>query len=313
MSSDRHGAPARRRSCARSGVAWARQRGRTLHICEGRTVIRSVPEVLAVLLTCLVTLTDEVPVVSSPVKNEHGFLIHDVESSFQSGKTEIRVLLPAELKPGQQYPVIYVLPVEATSERRYGDGLLEVKNRDLQNKQSTIFIAPTFSHLPWYADHPTDRAIRQESYFLQVVVPFIEKTYPAQAKPAGRCLLGFSKSGWGAWSLLLRHPKVFGRAAAWDAPLMMDRQGKYGSSDIFGTQENFEKYRIAELLRNSKDSLGQENRLILSGYGNFRKEHEQVHALLDELKVLHMYRDVPQRKHDWHSGWVGEAVELLVK
>lgn len=33
---------------------------------------------------------------------------------------------------------------------------------------------------------------------------------------------------------------------------------------------------------------------------------------MDELKIAHEYRDGPARKHDWHSGWVKGAVELLV-
>ena len=41
--------------------------------------------------------------------------------------------------------------------------------------------------------------------------------------------------------MLLRHPDVFGKAAAWDAPLMLDRPGRYGSGDVFGTPENFER------------------------------------------------------------------------
>jgi enterochelin esterase-like enzyme len=140
----------------------------------------------------------------------------------------------------------------------------------------------------------------------------VEKTSPALAAPEGRLLLGFSKSGWGAWSLLLRHPKMFSRAAAWDAPLMMDRLGKYGTTEILGTQENFERYRIADLLCAGASRVNASPRLILTGYGNFREHHEQTHKLLVELKIPHEYRDGPPRKHDWHSGWVAEAVELLV-
>jgi S-formylglutathione hydrolase FrmB len=248
----------------------------------------------------------------SPAKNADGILVHEVQSPFQEGTTQIKVLLPDAREPDRRYPVIYVLPVEAKNESRYGDGLAEVKKHDLQNKHPAIFVAPTFSHLPWYADHPTDALIRQETYFLQVVVPFIERTYPVNAKPESRLLLGFSKSGWGAWSLLLRHPEVFGRAAAWDAPLMMDRLGKYGTTPIFGTPANFEAYRLTDLLEAKRDSLGPQKRFILTGYGNFRPDHEQMHALLDKLEIPHDYRDGPQRKHDWHSGWVAETVELLV-
>jgi S-formylglutathione hydrolase FrmB len=256
--------------------------------------------------------TDQPVTISEARRDAHGFLVHEVRSPYQAGKTEIRVLLPDQLEPGRRYPVIYVLPVEAGKESRFGDGLREVKRRNLHNQLQAIFVAPTFSHLPWYADHPTKADLRQEAYFLQVVVPFIEKTYPVRAGAGGRLLLGFSKSGWGAFSLLLRHPDVFAKAAAWDAPLLMDRPGRYGSGDIFGTQENFEKYQITKLLEGRAGKLQKGRRLILLGYGGFRGHHEQAHALMQKLGIDHEYRDGPARKHDWHSGWVSEAVELLL-
>jgi S-formylglutathione hydrolase FrmB len=250
--------------------------------------------------------------VSAAAHDDRGFLVHTVKSPFQAGNTQIRVLLPEQLEPNEKLPVIYVLPVEAANESRYGDGLLEIKRNDLHNNRRAIFVAPTFSHLPWYADHPTDPGIRQETYLLEVVVPLIDRTYPVVAAAKGRYLLGFSKSGWGAWSLLLRHPEAFDKAAAWDAPLMMDRLGLYGSSGIFGTQKNFDRRRIETLLRDRADQLQGNPRLALAGYGNFREHHQRAHQLLLELKIPHIYRDGPARKHDWHSGWVAEAVELLL-
>ncbi|OWK36824.1 Acetyl esterase [Fimbriiglobus ruber] len=250
--------------------------------------------------------------VSEAKTNDHGFIVHEVRSPYQAKTTRIRVLRPDKLVNGKKSPVVYVLPVEAGNESRYGDGLNEVKKLDLHNTSGAIFVAPTFSHLPWYADHPTEPEVCQETYFLKVVVPFIDKTYPVRAETEGRLLLGFSKSGWGAWSMLLRHPDVFGRAVAWDAPLMMDKPSKYGSGDIFGTAENFESYRVGKLLEDKADQFRKEKRLILLGYGNFRADHVLAHSLMNKLRVDHEYRDGPARKHDWHSGWVKEAVGLLV-
>ena len=255
----------------------------------------------------------QITTVSDALADSHGFLTHEVSSPFQAGKTKILVLIPTDLEIGRKYSVIYILPVEAGTESRYGDGLAEVSKQKLHNKHKVIFVAPTFSHLPWYADHPTKPEIRQEAYLLEAVLPFVEKTYPVQADADHRLLLGFSKSGWGAWSLLLRNPDVFGKAAAWDAPLMMDKPGKYGSGEIFGTEENFAKYRIETLLRTKGQELGKGERLILTGYGNFREEHVRTQALLTELKIPHVYQDGPPRKHDWHSGWVAESVELLLQ
>jgi hypothetical protein len=268
---------------------------------------------LSIVLACSASGADAAAAISAPVADDNGFLVHQVECPMQAAKTQIQILMPDKLAGDHRYAAIYVLPVEDGTGHQYGDGLLEVKKHDLHNTHRVIFVAPTFSHVPWYADHPTDPTIRQESYFLEVVVPFVEKSYPVLAEPRGRLLLGFSKSGWGAWTLLLRHPEVFGRAAAWDSPMTMDRFGAFGSGAIFGTQQNFEKYSVAKLLPEKAAAVRDDQRLILMGAGNFQKGHDKVHAQLDELKIPHVYRDGPKRKHDWHSGWVSEAVEILMR
>jgi S-formylglutathione hydrolase FrmB len=255
---------------------------------------------------------DEIMVVSEAKKDDKGFLVHEVRSPYQAKSPQIRVLLPDKVEKGKKYPVVYVLPVEAGNESRYGDGLKEVRKLDLHNKLNAVFVAPTFAHLPWYADHPTDPEVRQESYFLKVVVPFIDKTYPVRAEASGRLLLGFSKSGWGAFSLLLRHPDVFAKAAAWDAPLMLTRPDRFGMGAVFGTQENFEKYQVTKLLKGQAGKLRTESRLVLLGYGNFRDHQGRAHVLMTDLKIAHEYRDGPARAHDWHSGWVAEAAGLLL-
>jgi hypothetical protein len=88
---------------------------------------------------------------------------------------------------------------------------------------------------------------------------------------------------------------VFGKAAAWDATLMMDKPGKYGSGDIFGTADNFEGYRVSKLLGDKAGKFQKDMRLILLGYGNFRAEHQKAHDVMDKLKVAQEYRDGPAR------------------
>ena len=293
--------------------------------------------VLALTITFLIAVTcvaraDEATI-SPGEKSSEGWITHTVESEFQAKPTEIRVLLPDKFDPAKRHPVLYVLPVEAARESNYGDGLAEVKRLDLHNKHGLICVAPTFAHLPWYADHPADKTIRQETYFVKVVVPFIDRTYqhrrmaapsvrsqadsdgrgvhPTQAEKEDRWLIGFSKSGWGAWSLLARHPDLFGRAVAWDAPLDMQRFDLYGAEQVFGTQEHFETYRVLPALMKSPAPASSSPRLVLTGYDNFRSHHETAHRLLDEAKIPHVYRDGPKLKHVWNSGWVEEAVELL--
>jgi len=256
---------------------------------------------------------DDVHEVSERRQDASGWTVHRVQSEFQAGATEIFVLMPDGPAPSEPYGTLYVLPVEAGDGRRWGDAMQEIRRHDLSNRHRLVCVYATFSDLPWYADHPQQATIRQESYFLRVVVPLVERRYPVRRDLASRLLVGFSKSGWGAFSLLLRHPDTFGRAAAWDAPLAMSAPNRYGMEQIFATQENFERYQITKLLRLRAADLAGRPRLIHLGYGNFRDQHLAIESLLDELQIPHVFQDGPQRLHAWDSGWLVEAVQQLVE
>ncbi len=269
------------------------------------------PVAVALIVAKLGVATAADPVISDARKADNGFVVHEVQSEFQAGTTQIYVRMPAKPSAGRM-PVLYVLPVEAHDERRWGDARAEVAKLNLADRYGVIVVFPTFSHLPWFADHPGDPQVRQESYFIRVVVPFIERTYPALAQRDARLLLGFSKSGWGAWTLLLRHPHVFGKAAAWDAPMTMDTP-RYGMAPIVGTQANFERYRVTTLLRERGKLMGSETRLMLAGWDFYRDQTVSAHRLMQQLKLPHVYRDGPQRKHHWNSGWMAELAGWIAR
>ena len=256
--------------------------------------------------------TDSVRV-SAAESDDNGVIIHRITCPWQNAETQIRVLVPNQIRDNERLRVVYVLPVEGGTGTRWGDGLKEIQKLKLHEKYRLICVAPTFSALPWYADHPTDQTVAQETYLLKAVVPAVDEHYPTTGDNVSRLLLGFSKSGWGAVTLLLRHPDVFGKAAAWDAPLMMDVSGRFGSAPIFGTQENFEKYQVSTLLETHSSKLTGEPRLMHIGYDNFRSHHVRFEALLNELNVPHVHQDGPQRKHHWNSGWVADAVHWLAR
>jgi len=251
------------------------------------------------------------PAISDAIKADHGFVVHNVQSEFQAGTTQIFVRMPAKIRGGPLL-ALYVLPVEAHDDKRWGDARAEIAKLDLASRHNVVCVFPTFSHLPWFADHASDPHIRQESYLLNVVLPFIERTYPVGTDRYARALLGFSKSGWGAWTLLLRHPDVFDKAAAWDAPMTMDVP-RYGMAPIVGTQENFERYRVTTLLRDRGKLLGGESRLMLAGWDFYRDQTVNAHRLMQQLKVPHVYRDGPQRRHHWNSGWMADLARFAAR
>jgi hypothetical protein len=86
------------------------------------------------LLAVQLGQADEGVSVSEAKKDGDGFLVHEARSPYQSGTTPIRVPPPDNPEPGKKYPAAYVLPVEADTKHRYGDGLAEVKKLDLHYK-----------------------------------------------------------------------------------------------------------------------------------------------------------------------------------
>ena len=239
--------------------------------------------------------------------------VHSLRSPRQAGETTVRVFLPDNSDSPAPPRLLLVLPVEAGTENRWGDPAAEVRRIDLANRYNLVVAIPTFSELPWYADHPTDKRLRQESYLLDDVLPLLDRHHGTQSSAGTTMVVGFSKSGWGSWSLLLRHPSIFARAAAWDAPLMQRKPDKYGMGPIFGNQGNFNRYLISDLVKRQAKLLRGHKRLVLTGYfQSFRAHHVAMHRLLTELEVPHTYRDGPKRDHHWESGWLDEAVGLLL-
>lgn len=263
--------------------------------------------------------------VSSP-SDDSSAIRHEITSEFQEDSLPLYVLVPdsaaltrsdSSEQVSQRFPVVYVLPVEANGEHRWGDAIQECLKQDLHNRYQMILVFPEFSALPWYADHPSDAHLRQESYLLKTVIPFVDSHYPTKTARQGRLLTGFSKSGWGAFSLLLRNPETFSAAAIFDAPLMMSHPGLYGSGPIFGDDRNFQRYRLSKLIEGiaaKPDGSGfaaTPPRFAIIGGGNFQREHDEFTSLLMAHSIPAVILSNEPREHSWHSGWLQPAVHWL--
>ncbi len=240
-----------------------------------------------------------------------------VSSHHQAHDLPLRVLLPDKLEEIVSPKVLYVLPTEPDIGVRTGDGLLTIEQQNLHNKYGLIVVAPSFSDWPWYANHPTNPEIQQETYFVEEIVPFIDGLYPQASKK--RLLLGYSKSGNGSYQLLLRHPDLFLAASIYDSPIMSNAAGQFEMADIYGDQNNFDKYSIPQLLRKQTDLFRDKPpRLALFGYCMFGGPNplhgphiEEAHALMENLGIPHIYDDSTCREHRWDSGWLEPAVAAL--
>jgi hypothetical protein len=245
--------------------------------------------------------------VTGPEKAGDGLQTYVIKSDYQARPCKVYVLLPDNLDPKKKYKVLYILPAWTPSK----EGIVEARKLSLQNKHNLICVAMDFSSDPWYADHPDNPRMRHDSYLPDIIIPFIDKTFPTIAAPAGRILVGFSKSGLGAVTLLLRHLDVFGRAGSWDGILIMDNRPQFFGSD----RHYLANYYVPNLVKRQAEKLkGKPARLAIMGYGipSFEKLTEDAHKLLDKHGVPHFYENGIRRSHEWGSGWLAPLVEVLI-
>ncbi len=149
-------------------------------------------------------------------------LDYEIRSSYQAGATSLRLLPPAD--PARPFVHLYILPVNPRLEKRWGDGLEAARQLGLGERWNLLAIAPSFSDWPWYADHPANPALRQESYLIHEILPRVEALYPA-ANPR-RLLLGFSKSGNGGVFTAAAPPGFVPRRGCLGRPLDENPPGR---------------------------------------------------------------------------------------
>jgi hypothetical protein len=255
--------------------------------------------------------------VSAPTVDAHGVKSFLVTSVFLGSKpTTVRVLEPSSRVPAKPRRSLYVLPVEAGVtglSSAYSDGLEELRLLDVHNRYNVTLIAPSFEIEPWYGDHPSKIERRLESFIVRDLVPFGDSFAMPKDMPQQRWVIGFSKSGTGALSLILRHQNVFSAVAAWDGPTQFTNMSRFrGMLENFGTEANFHRYEIPALVKANAQAFRARNRIWISGDNSAWVSH--MVRLSDQMTragVRHTFVQSGPRRHHWASGWLEGAVAWL--
>jgi hypothetical protein len=82
----------------------------------------------------------------------------------------------------------------------------------------------------------------------------------------------------------------------------------------FGSDENFEKFRISRLLKARGKELGDEVRLFYFNCDGSPRAlgGARIHNLMVHEGIPHRYVMEAHREHRWDSGWMPEALEFLI-
>ncbi len=206
-----------------------------------------------------------------------------------------------------------MLTVEPGLGTTFGDGLATLQALDAEDKYNLTIIEPTFTNMPWYANSSSDPNIQYETFMTNELVPWV-KANLATTGTEQSWLIGFSKSGFGAQDLILKHPDLFALAASWDFPADMSSYDEYqGGTTNYGSQTNFaQNYQLtAAFLAAHKSPFQTQNRIWIGGYSLYEGDVSDYDSLLTSQGILHTNGPSQDLAHRWDSGWVAAAVAAL--
>ena len=186
---------------------------------------------------------------------------------------------------------------------------------NVHNDYNAYIIAPSFRAMPWYGNHPTDPAREYESFMVEDLVPWVKANLSVTGQEE-HWLVGFSKSGFGAVTLLMRNPTVFAAAAAWDFPANLSSAEPWNMLDNYGTEANFQdNFRLtSSWIAERRVPFQRTPHLWLSGDDAFfRDAVDGFAALLSSNGVQFVKDGGTQRSHTWTSGWLPRAVAGIQK
>ena len=228
------------------------------------------------------------------------------------GPQALRVLQPTHPAAGVAHNFLFVLPVEAGLGNEYGDGLATLQALDVQDQYNVTIVEPTFYYQPWYANNPTDANLQYETFMTNELVPWVDANL-ASSRTEQNWLIGFSKSGYGAQDLILKHPNLFAAAATWDFPADMSTSTEYAIPQAYGTEANFAaNYQLTSAFLNSyKTPFLTQNRIWIAGYSLYGTDISDYNTLLTSEGILHTMGPSVYGTHTWTSGWMPAAVAAL--
>jgi len=240
---------------------------------------------------------------------------------YQRGPKRLEVLVPDRVAPGRRLPVVYLLPVNTGLDGPWGSPIEQIRRHDLANRHQVICVVPTYDVEPWFGDLPAQPAdsaplIRQQAYLTDIVLPLVEREFPALTEREGRFLIGFSKSGFGALALLLRHTELFAAAAVYDCAdpdVTPENFVAWQLPASYGTRANYdENFHVPTLLARHGAALrdGPRRVALLAGSAQYVGVANVLRALAVQ-QVPHSHHVFPGMDHRWDVGWLPVAFAAL--
>jgi pimeloyl-ACP methyl ester carboxylesterase len=123
-------------------------------------------------------------------------------------------------------------------------------------------------------------------------------------------LVGFSKSGLGAWNLARAMPDRVVATVIFDAPVAQERRPKWRAEEFYADDTAWLEDLPCRHVPEFKAALPDPHKLILISGEKFHREMSRLSFLLADTDTAHTFLSRPGLKHHWQSGWIEEGLSI---
>jgi S-formylglutathione hydrolase FrmB len=165
----------------------------------------------------------------------------ELSTSALPSPVDVRVLLPTNYDPSQQYPVLYLLDGTSGSASDW---------TDLGNAEQTTAGLPLIVVMPnidlngdggGWCTNWSNGAENWETFHIDQLIPWVDANLPTIANRSGRAIAGLSQGGFCSMSYAARYPDMFSTALAFSgAPdIWFDKPAYAGAKAIINATETY--------------------------------------------------------------------------
>jgi len=240
--------------------------------------------------------------------------------AWQGEAHAVWVYRPAGYPAHAPYPVVYLLPGWAMGpgmwQRPEVEQVAEAQRLLLvavEGEGSVPSYYAIYARLPW-PDGPEWR-VSFYDWFINGVVPWVERRYAVRREAGGRALLGFSMGGKGAFSLAAHRPDLFAAAVSFGGVMDLQAHGSQAVRMVYGPPEEAIRYAADNPLDLAPNLMGV--RLFLfHGAADPEVSPEQgrrMHETLSALGYPHHWEEIPGVGHEIPPAALARAFAMLGK
>jgi pimeloyl-ACP methyl ester carboxylesterase len=125
-------------------------------------------------------------------------------------------------------------------------------------------------------------------------------------------LVGFSKSGLGAFNIARAIPDRVAATVIFDAPVVRETLPRWGTAPFYADDAEWLTDLPARHVDEWAAAMPAAHRLILISGEAFHDEIASLSGLLHGAGVVHTFLPRPDMRHHWQAGWLEEALAVLL-